>query len=53
MLGRGFMIQRVILIFIKSLSQAESDIRYESIYYHSYALKITIHVYQLGLFNES
>ena len=34
-----------------SLSQSESNIRYESIYYHSYALKITI--YQLGFFNES
>ena len=33
-----------------SLSQSESNIRYESIYYHSYAFKITI--YQ-GLFNES
>ena len=45
-----FIIQRVILIFVKCLSQSESNIRYESIYYHSYALKITI--YQ-GLFNES
>ena len=30
-LGRGFMIQRVIMIFIKCLSQSESTLLHESI----------------------